>query len=646
MAEDSGKAIILIVDDGPENLDVLKNILMDEYMVRPAIHGTLALRLAFLDPQPDLILLDITMPGMSGYEVCRILKADARTREIPVIFVTSRAGDLDERDGLSMGAVDYITKPISPGIVKARIRTQITLRRLQRRLEEKNRRLFALDERLNESRQLLFSSDECLRGLVQILPDIVFKLDVEGRFTFLSQTVECLGYHPSELLGRHFSEIVDPEDLPAVSLERVLERGGGLVNPGQKVFDERRTTPRITMGLGIRVRTQGRPTGEGDPGRWGDGGCVSVEVNSSGLYGDPGDDSTIRFRSYLGTVGVMRDVSELRKAQQAILEERQLRLTQSAAHTEALNQQAVQSRRAQGDFLTNVSREIRTPLNALLGLAWECLQSGLTPRQHEWVSAIHHTAGNLLHVLESRVDFARIEADRLFGVDGEPVEENTPGGQQTRPGDFGVGVDVVTGLHNVGGKEAIYRSVLSKFVRNQRDACVRMEQQMAGGDPAGLERTAHTLKGVAALIGAQSLSALAKRIELRAKEEERLDRLGDLLGETARELQRIVAGVLTGLQQAELAVSGAEATGDDDDLAPAPAGLAPLMRQVESLLCAFDSSVDTVVEQMLPLAPGMVRKERIGAMRKALMDYDFDTCLVLLQEWARDEAIVLSHPTL
>ncbi|MBF0191335.1 MAG: response regulator [Magnetococcales bacterium] len=639
MAEESGKAIILIVDDGPENLDVLKNVLMDEYMVRPAIHGTLALRLAFLDPQPDLILLDIMMPGMDGYEVCRMLKADARTREIPVIFVTSRTGELDERDGLSLGAVDYLIKPINPAIVKARIRTHISLRRLQRRLEDKNRRLYAFDQRLNESRQLLSAAEECLRGLVQILPDIVFKLDAAGRFTFLSAAIEGWGYHPSELLGRHFSAIIDPEDLAAVSLERVLQRIGGKTGHApQPVFDERRSAPRATMGLLLRIRTRSASPHD-EPGR-----IVSVEVNSAGLYGDPGDDPAVRFRPHLGTVGVMRDLSERHKAQQDLLEERKERLLQASTHAGELSRQAEQFLRIQEDFFANVSREIRTPLMALPGLIRACAQPSGPSGSQGCVEAIHQQVDGLLRVLDALLDFSRSESDRLSWMDGETAGVAFPeGGQTARSGDFGAGVEVATGLRNVGGRESIYRSVLSKFVRNQWDACVRMERQMVGNDPAGLERTAHTLKGVAALIGAQHLSALARTIEARVKEADHLHTLASLLGETARELERVVEGVAAGLKRSGFEEAGSALSVEaEGDLVPAPPGLAGLMRQVESLLCAFDSSVDAVVEQMVPLAPGMARKARITAMRKALMDYDFDTCLLVLQEWARAEEITLA----
>ncbi|MBF0142945.1 MAG: SpoIIE family protein phosphatase [Magnetococcales bacterium] len=135
------RPIILVVDDTPENIDILKGALASEYMIRPATSGEVALRAVLVEPLPDLILLDVMMPGMDGHAVCRRLKSDPKTREIPIIFVTARSGEADELEGLRLGAVDYITKPFRIPIVQARIRTHLALRAAQVRLDEYNRRL-------------------------------------------------------------------------------------------------------------------------------------------------------------------------------------------------------------------------------------------------------------------------------------------------------------------------------------------------------------------------------------------------------------------------------------------------------------------------------------------------------------------------
>ena len=129
---------VLVVDDTPDNLALISMLLKDVYNVKVAVSGEKALKIAFAANPPDLILLDIMMPQMDGYEVCRRLKAAAATRDIPVIFVTARADEEDEQIGLELGAVDYITKPISPAILVARVKAQLTIKASADFLRDKN----------------------------------------------------------------------------------------------------------------------------------------------------------------------------------------------------------------------------------------------------------------------------------------------------------------------------------------------------------------------------------------------------------------------------------------------------------------------------------------------------------------------------
>lgn len=125
------KPIILIVDDAPDNVMLLSALLKDRYKLRIATNGVKALQLAGIAPPPDLILLDVMMPDMDGFEACRRLKANAATAEIPVIFLTARGQPEDEAKGLQLGAADYISKPISPPIVLACVAAQLERRRLR-----------------------------------------------------------------------------------------------------------------------------------------------------------------------------------------------------------------------------------------------------------------------------------------------------------------------------------------------------------------------------------------------------------------------------------------------------------------------------------------------------------------------------------
>jgi adenylate cyclase len=122
------KKLVLIVDDTPTNVAIVSGLLRDSYRTKVAINGEKALAVANAPEKPDLILLDVMMPGMDGYEVCRRLKDSPATRDIPIIFLTAKTDEFDEEKGFDIGAVDYIHKPFSAPIVLARVRTQLALR--------------------------------------------------------------------------------------------------------------------------------------------------------------------------------------------------------------------------------------------------------------------------------------------------------------------------------------------------------------------------------------------------------------------------------------------------------------------------------------------------------------------------------------
>lgn len=127
---------VLIVDDTPDNLDILKGILKDTYKVKAAIHGNKALEIASSDSPPDIILLDIMMPEIDGFEICKRLKAKKATEDIPIIFITALGDIENETKGLELGAVDYITKPFNPAVVVARVKTHLELLKQKRDVEK------------------------------------------------------------------------------------------------------------------------------------------------------------------------------------------------------------------------------------------------------------------------------------------------------------------------------------------------------------------------------------------------------------------------------------------------------------------------------------------------------------------------------
>ncbi len=159
---------ILVVDDTPENITVLGELLVPYYRVRTANSGEKALRAVHSLPRPDLVLLDVMMPEMDGYTVFSRLRADERTRDIPVIFVTAMDSTEAEERGLALGAVDYITKPIRPSIVLARVHTQLEVKQARDWLKDQNAFLEAeVARRLGENQLIQDVSIHALARLAE-----------------------------------------------------------------------------------------------------------------------------------------------------------------------------------------------------------------------------------------------------------------------------------------------------------------------------------------------------------------------------------------------------------------------------------------------------------------------------------------------
>jgi sigma-B regulation protein RsbU (phosphoserine phosphatase) len=148
------KKTVLLVDDEPANIQIVNSILKDTYKTRIATNGAKALELANQVPAPDLILLDVVMPEMDGYEVCSRLKSADHTRDVPVIFLTGQTEIDEETKGFEVGAVDYIHKPFSPAVVQARVRTHLMLRGIREQLA---RQLQAIQSEMDTARQIQLS---------------------------------------------------------------------------------------------------------------------------------------------------------------------------------------------------------------------------------------------------------------------------------------------------------------------------------------------------------------------------------------------------------------------------------------------------------------------------------------------------------
>lgn len=153
----TSRETVLVIDDSPEILFIINELLKTEYSIKAAKDGEKGLRLAMDEPRPDLILLDIMMPGIDGHEVCRRLKAARATRDIPVIFLTAMHNEYDEELGLQLGAVDYITKPISGPVLRARVKTHLAMKQAADYIRDKN--VFLVGEVAKRTRELEFIQD-------------------------------------------------------------------------------------------------------------------------------------------------------------------------------------------------------------------------------------------------------------------------------------------------------------------------------------------------------------------------------------------------------------------------------------------------------------------------------------------------------
>jgi DNA-binding response OmpR family regulator len=198
-----GKKTILVVDDVPEDLAVLSGILRESYHVKAATAGESALSIARGPQPPDLILLDILMPDMDGFEVCRRLKRESATARIPVIFVTSKDDVTDESEGFAAGAVDYVVKPVNPHLVRARVEAHLQLRRAQEELEAQND-ILRENARLREEVEAISRHD--LKNplmIVMSIPSIILaEVSLTDGHRKLLKMVEEAGRRMLEMINR------------------------------------------------------------------------------------------------------------------------------------------------------------------------------------------------------------------------------------------------------------------------------------------------------------------------------------------------------------------------------------------------------------------------------------------------------------
>ena len=252
------RSTILIVDDQPENLAVLGCLLEPHYRVIAATSGQRALQLAGTEPKPDLILLDVMMPEMSGHEVLARLRQNPRTRDIPVIFVTALGSDFDEEQGLKLGAADYITKPIRPAIMLARVLNQLEIKQARDLVNRRNAELSAaLDDLRRTQKELLRASR--LASLGSVVAGVAHELNtpignsLTVATTLSDKTREFAEKAKGTLHRSDLAEFIRMSEHAAELLERNMMRAHTLIANFKQVAVDQASEQRRSFDLATMV---------------------------------------------------------------------------------------------------------------------------------------------------------------------------------------------------------------------------------------------------------------------------------------------------------------------------------------------------------------------------------------------------------
>ncbi|AFY73861.1 PAS domain S-box [Synechococcus sp. PCC 7502] len=385
-------AVIFIVEDNPDNIRVLVRVLESAgYKTLVAMDGTSGIQ-KITKAMPDLILLDIMMPGIDGFETCKLLKQSLITQDIPIIFMTALASVADKVKGLSLGAVDYITKPFQQEEVIARIELHIKLRQLAQTLALQNQQLkleISRREKVEESLQILSKATEQSPASIVIT-------NVYGEIEYVNPKFEELtGYTLAEVKGAN---------------SRILKTGFTSPESYQDMWQS------ISNGEDWHGEFQNRK-------------------KNGELYWEYASISAIKnIRGEITHyVAVKEDITQRKLAQQSLLQlnqeledmvtKRTSALQQSEQHLKQINEQLMLSNldlaratRLKDEFLANMSHELRTPLNAVLGLS-EALQEELfgelNDRQKKSLAIIENSGEHLLRLINDILDLAKIESGKL-----------------------------------------------------------------------------------------------------------------------------------------------------------------------------------------------------------------------------------------
>jgi two-component system CheB/CheR fusion protein len=357
--EDHGN--VLVVDDSDLSLELLSEILTREgFKAHPVKSGILALE-SVRRNTPDLILLDIMMPGMDGYEVCRLLKEDDRTRNVPVIFISTLEASAERVKGFAVGGVDFISKPFQAEEVLARVRTHLALRKTQIRLEKQKAQLEQEILERKNSDNALQESEARLQAILDNAPAVIYVKDTQGRYTLINRKFEEL-FH---LRREHFIGKTN-HDVFSRKVAETLTRNDRAV---------------LESGRALQVEEQ---VGH----EYGPLSFISVKFPLRNVEGET-----------YAVCGISSDITKRKHGE--------LALQQAKEAAEAAN-------RAKSVFLASMSHELRTPLNVILGFS-QLMQrdSSMSVRAKKHLETINRSGEHLLALINEVLEVSKIEAGRL-----------------------------------------------------------------------------------------------------------------------------------------------------------------------------------------------------------------------------------------
>lgn len=357
---------IFIVDDYKPNLELLVKILqIANYQVRSSNNAESAL-LSITENQPALILLDVKMPGMDGFELCQKLKSDKRTRHIPIIFISAYGDDLSKIKGFQVGGIDFINKPFNTGEVLARVGAHMELRKMQITLEHQNEQLKAEIVRHTRAERALRQSEEKYRNIFNNALDILYRTRINGRIEEMSPSVnQILEYTKDELIGKSILMLYFDQNDRDTLLNTIIQ------NKEIKDYE-------------LRMMTKSRE-------------IKFVSLNSRLLTDSRGKPSHID--------GIMRDVTEVKK------------MTTDLIYAK---EKAEESDRLKTAFLHNISHEIRTPLNAIRGFSELLSDPGLRAEESkEYSEIIIESSDRLLSLITEIINISSLETGQEKIIENE-----------------------------------------------------------------------------------------------------------------------------------------------------------------------------------------------------------------------------------